>query len=84
MKNKETLKKKIIFRATHRGSKEMDLLLGKFVKKYINQLEDEDLQNLTQMLSVEDEILYSWYFNNNSNEIIKKNNVTIMFKNFKI
>ena len=84
MKNKETLKKKIIFRATHRGSKEMDLLLGKFVKKYINQLEDEDLQNLTQMLSVEYEILYSWYFNNNSNEIIKKNNVTIMFKNFKI
>ena len=36
MINKEVLKKQIIYRSTHRGSKEMDILLGNFVKKYID------------------------------------------------
>ena len=31
-----SLKKKIIYRSEYRGIKEMDLLLGKFVKKYID------------------------------------------------
>ena len=37
MKNKEFLKKKIIYRSTHRGDKEMDLLFGNFVRKYIDK-----------------------------------------------
>ena len=45
MINKEILKKQIVYRATHRGSKEMDVLLGKFVKKYINDF-DEDIKLL--------------------------------------
>ena len=32
----ETLKKKIIYRANYRGTKEMDILLSKFVDKYID------------------------------------------------
>ena len=32
---KDLLKKKIIYRATYRGTKEMDKLLGAFVNKYI-------------------------------------------------
>ena len=36
MTNKEILKKQIIYRSTHRGSKEMDILLGNFVKKHKN------------------------------------------------
>ena len=36
MTNKDILKKQIIYRSTHRGTKEMDLLLGNFTKKNIN------------------------------------------------
>ena len=36
--NIDELKKKIIYRSNYRGTKEMDKLLGKFVKKYINDL----------------------------------------------
>ena len=36
MKNKEILKKQIIYRSAHRGSKEMDILLGNFVKEHID------------------------------------------------
>ena len=46
MTNKEILKKQIIYRSNHRGVKEMDLLLGSFVKKYINNLQNDDLQDL--------------------------------------
>ena len=35
MTNTELLKKQIIYRSAHRGSKEMDILLGDFVKKHI-------------------------------------------------
>ena len=37
MTNKEILKKQITYMSEHRGFKEMDLLLGNFVKKYIEK-----------------------------------------------
>ena len=46
MKDKKKLINQIIYRSSHRGSKEMDLLLGNFVKKYINVFGDKDLSDL--------------------------------------
>ena len=62
------LKKKIIFRSCHRGNKEMDLLLGNFVKKFINTFNNKELKELDFLLSVDDEILYKWYFNKKKRE----------------
>ena len=42
----ETLKKKIIYRANYRGTKEMDILLSKFVDKYINSFSKDELYDL--------------------------------------
>ena len=39
--NVEQLKKKIIYRSNYRGTKEMDKLLGAFVKKYIDVLDNK-------------------------------------------
>ena len=37
MSNKlEIFKKRLVYRATYRGTKEMDILLSSFVKKHIN------------------------------------------------
>ena len=83
MTNKEILKKQIIYRSTHRGFKEMDLLLGNFVKKYINNLGESDLEDLVKLLSVEDEIIYKWYLDKKINNTIKKTKVSMMLKNFK-
>ena len=52
MINKETLKKKIIYRSTHRGNKEMDLLLGKFVEKNIDNFNDVELKDLVNLLNI--------------------------------
>ena len=84
MTNKETLKKQIIYRSTHRGSKEMDILLGSFVKKYIDHFSDNDLQNLHDLLSIEDEILHRYYFEKISSEEIPKNKVIEKFKSFRL
>tara|TARA_Y100000590_G_scaffold255870_1_gene287366 strand:+ start:4877 stop:5131 length:255 start_codon:yes stop_codon:yes gene_type:complete len=84
MINKEVLKKQIIYRSTHRGSKEMDILLGNFVKKYVDNLTDEDLANLDSILKIEDEILYNWYFYKNNSEIIPKNKISKLLKEFKL
>ena len=84
MINKEILKKQIIYRATHRGTKEMDILLGNFVKKYIEEFNDNELQDLEKLLFVEDEIIYNWYFKKNFNNNISNTKVTLMLKNFKL
>ena len=84
MTNKEILKKQIIYRSTHRGTKEMDILLGGFVKKYIDHFTDDELKELEQILVIEDEILYRWYFDKKDNNIIPNNKVSEMLKKFKL
>ena len=84
MTNKEILKKQIIYRSMHRGTKEMDLLLGNFVKKHIDKLDSNELKDLDKLLFIEDEVIYKWYFENNSNNIIPSTKVSAMLKNFKL
>ena len=84
MANKEILKKQIIYRSMHRGTKEMDLLLGNFVKKYVNEFSITELKDLEQLLFIEDEIIYKWYFEKNSDNAIPNTKVSMMLKNFKL
>ena len=84
MTNKENLKKQIIYRSTHRGSKEMDILLGSFVKYNIDVLNDIELKDLEEFLLIEDEILYNWYFNKKESSKIPKNQISERLRNFKL
>ena len=84
MTNKEILKKQIIYRSTHRGSKEMDLLLGNFVKKYIEELNEVELNEPEKLLFLEDEILHKWYFEKNEHQEIPKTKVSALLQNFKL
>tara|TARA_Y100000590_G_scaffold298486_1_gene336467 strand:- start:251 stop:505 length:255 start_codon:yes stop_codon:yes gene_type:complete len=84
MINKEFLKKQIIYRATHRGSKEMDILLGQFTKKHIKDLDNEELKDLYEILSMEDNLLYEWYFNKINNNKINNNKISQKLRNFKL
>ncbi len=82
--NIEQLKKKIIYRSNYRGTKEMDKLLGSFTNKYINQLNSSDLIDLEKLLNYEDEDLYNFYNGIDTSIKFKKNNINILFKNFKL
>jgi len=76
------LKKKIIYRSTYRGTKEMDALVSSFAKKYINTLNDNELICLLDLLSLDDENLYKFNQNKKIDIKIEKNNVTELFRNF--
>ena len=83
MINKEFLKKQIIYRSTHRGTKEMDLLLGNFVKKNIDKFTDSELKDLENLIGIEDEILQKWLFEKNNENLVPFNKISKMFKEFK-
>ena len=83
MDNKDILKKKIIYRSEHRGTKEMDLLLGNFVKKYINSFNETELNELMSLLNIDDEILYKWYFDQDTKNLLSSNIVAKKLKKFK-
>jgi antitoxin CptB len=80
--NIKDLKKKIIYRANYRGTKEMDKLLGSFTRKYIDQLSEEELKYLCDLLDCDDENLYKFNQGLNVTIEIKLNKVTEMFKNY--
>ena len=81
--NIDQLKKKIIYRSNYRGTKEMDKLLGAFTKKYINQLNQDELIDLEKLLDIDDTSLYN-FFNGIDNEIkFEETNILKLFKNFK-
>ena len=85
MNNKlEIFKKKLIYRASHRGTKEMDILLSSFVDKNINLFNEQLLDELDKFLNFEDEIILNYYQYNIIKENIDKNEVSKMFKKFKL
>tara|TARA_Y100000590_G_scaffold466992_1_gene644226 strand:- start:991 stop:1308 length:318 start_codon:yes stop_codon:yes gene_type:complete len=81
--NTDELKKKIIYRSTYRGTKEMDTLLSSFTKKNINKLNNDELINLSNLLDIDDENLYRFNQGLNTTVIIEENKVSKLFKKFK-
>ena len=53
--NKQNLINKIIYRSQYRGTKEMDIFVGNFVKSIINNLHIEDLKDLDLLVNMNDE-----------------------------
>jgi antitoxin CptB len=56
----ETRRRRLLFRATHRGTHENDLLVGGFVKDRIDVLDDADLDALEEILELPDVALADW------------------------
>ena len=80
--NIEELKKKIIYRAQYRGTKEMDKLMSSFVKMHIDKFDIKNLKDLEKLLEIDDNNLYSFYNGTNTRYIFEDNNVNRLFKNF--
>ena len=85
MNNKlEILKKKLIYRAGYRGTKEMDILLSSFVNKYINKFDEDLLRELEKFLNYEDEVILNFYNHNIVEKKIDENGVSKIFKRFQL
>ena len=84
--NKEELKNKIIYRASYRGTKEMDILMIGFVNSIIHELDLDQLNQLDNFVNMDDETLMSI---KNDESLINFDDPTICkfvanFKKFKI
>ncbi len=56
-------RRKLLFRAWHRGIKEMDLILGGYADAYIGKMPDTDLDEFEMMLETNDRDLLKWFTN---------------------
>ena len=77
------LKKKIIYRSTYRGTKEMDALISSFTKQIMNDLNVDELVNLSNLLDIDDENLYKFNQGLSPEVDIEENKVSKLFKAFK-
>ena len=77
-------KKKLLYRASYRGTKEMDILLTSFVKKNIDNFDTSELHELEKFLNFDDEIIYDFYNYDLARKNIEKNKISKIFKKFKI
>ena len=75
-------RKKILFKCTHRGTKELDILLGNFVSNHINLLKPKELDYLEVILGFNDIDLYKIL--TNKKEIDKKMNKLFLKKIIKL
>ena len=53
-------RKKLIFRSWHRGTQEMDLIMGKFADDFIPDCSDEALDQYEELLNEPDPDIYNW------------------------
>jgi antitoxin CptB len=52
-------RKRLLFRCWHRGTREMDLILGRFADAEIAGLTDEELEQLERLIEVPEPDLYA-------------------------
>ena len=53
-------RRRILFRAWHRGTREMDLLMGRFADSELGALPESDLDDLELLMEAPDRDVFSW------------------------
>ena len=80
MNELEIFKKKLIYRSNYRGTKEMDILLSKFVKKHIDKFDEMQLNELDKFLDFQDDVILNYYHHGIVEQNIDKNKISKIFK----
>ncbi len=53
-------KRRLIFRSSHRGIKEMDIIMGEFATAHVPDFSEEELAEYDALLCNNDPDLYNW------------------------
>ena len=56
----EIKRKRLLFRSKHRGTKEMDILLGGYYEENMRRFGEEELVEFERILELPDDDLYAW------------------------
>lgn len=53
-------RRRILYRAWHRGMREMDLIMGKFADAEILTLSEDDMVAFEKLIDAQDQDIFSW------------------------
>jgi antitoxin CptB len=53
-------RRRTLFRAWHRGTREMDLIMGRFADAEIGTMSESDLEEFERLIEVPDQDLFRW------------------------
>ncbi len=53
-------RRRLLYRAMHRGFKEADIVVGQFAQANLAGMSDDELSEFTRLLDVPDQELYAW------------------------
>jgi len=56
----DNLRKRLIFRSWHRGTREMDLIMGRFADQAVPKMTEVDLATYARLLEENDPDIYDW------------------------
>jgi antitoxin CptB len=56
----DTRRKRLLWRATHRGIKEMDLILGGFVARNLSSFSEGEIAELERIMDIPDQDMLTW------------------------
>ena len=76
--------KKLLYRSNHRGTKEMDLLIGGFAIENLKILNPEELKEFELLLNFTDKELSSWLVDNKKNIDLENFSISKKIKEFKL
>ena len=76
--------KKLLFRSMHRGTKEMDIILGNFAKSHIDSFSNSDLSEFEKILDIPDDTLFDWYMKKSTIPSIFDNKTLKLLMNYKL
>lgn len=76
--------KKLLYRSNHRGTKEMDLLIGGFAIENLKKLSPEELKEFELLLNFTDKELSSWLVDNKKNIDLENFSISKKIKEFKL
>ena len=78
----DDFRKKLLFRSSHRGTKEMDKLLGGFFQENYQILSESELLEFQDILELTDKALSDWLIMNKNNEDIENIAISKKIKEF--
>ncbi|MEH0831104.1 succinate dehydrogenase assembly factor 2 [Anaplasma bovis] len=52
-------KNRLLYRSTHRGCKEMDIILGRFALRHLHSLNEHQMAEYEKIVDLDDVLLYS-------------------------
>lgn len=79
----ETRRKRLRFRSWHRGTRELDLLLGRFADQHLGELTTEQLDRYEVIIESPDPDIYGWVTGSEAPPTTHDNDVLDMIKNTK-